>query len=130
MSDIKGFLYVGKGHDDTANNGLGADVARFVIVHKGREAEAASLANAFRADKDHLRARTGVVQWRADQVDEQIEKIKSRPDLADTLGQLARAKADLGGVSAASRNEFGKRASKVTAQPAPVRYKPHAGLRV
>ncbi|MDY0008205.1 MAG: hypothetical protein RBS08_00735 [Bdellovibrionales bacterium] len=130
MSDIKGFLYVGKGHDDSANNGLGADVARFVIVHKGREQEAESLANAFRGDKDHLRARTGVVQWRADQVDEQIEKIKSRPDLADTLGQLSRAKADLEGVSTASRNEFGKKAAKAKAPPPAVRYKPSAGLRI
>ncbi|MDP2205463.1 MAG: hypothetical protein Q8K65_04085 [Alphaproteobacteria bacterium] len=130
MSDIKGYLYVGKGHDDTANNGMGADVARFVIVHKGREAEAESLANAFRSvnAKDQLRVRTGVIQWRADQVDEQIEKLKSRPDLADTLGQLTRAKADLSGVSAAASNEFGKKAAKVTAVQPVRRARPAAGL--
>ncbi|GEM_PF-2556800 len=118
MSDIKGYIYVGKGHDDAAHNGLGADVARFVIVHKGREAEAESLANAFKSAKDHLRVRTGVVQWRAEQVDEQIEKLKSRPELADTLGQLMRAKADLSGVSAAASSEFGKKAVK-TVKPVP-----------
>ncbi|MFN7114927.1 MAG: hypothetical protein ACK4PK_11290 [Alphaproteobacteria bacterium] len=130
MSDIKGYLYVGKGHDDTANNGLGADVARFVIVHKGREAEAESLANAFRNvnAKDQLRVRTGVIQWRADQVDEQIEKLKSRPDLADTLGQLTRAKADLDGVSAAASSEFGRKAAKSVKPPAPVRQPRPAGL--
>lgn len=130
MSDIKGYLYVGKSHDESANNGIGADVARFVIVHKGREAEAESLANAFRNAhaKDQLRVRSGVIQWRADQVDEQIEKLKSRPDLADTLGQLTRAKADLSGVSAAASNEFGKKAAKTIKTPAPVRQHRPAGL--
>lgn len=128
MSDIKGYLYVGKGRDEHANNGMGADVARFVIVHKGREAEAESLANAFRSAKDHLRVRTGVIQWRADQVDEQIEKLKSRPELADTLGQLSRAKADLSGVSVAASNEFGKKAAKPVKPQAQVRHARPAGL--
>lgn len=128
MSDIKGYLYVGKGHDENANNGIGADVARFVIVHKGREAEAESLANAFRNAKDQLRVRTGVIQWRADQVDEQIEKLKSRPDLADTLGQLTRAKADLSGASTKASNEFGKKAAKTAKPPTPVRQPRPAGL--
>jgi hypothetical protein len=130
MSDIKGYLYVGKGHDDHANNGLGADVARFVIVHKGRETEATNLARAFQSAgaKDHLRVRTGVIQWRADQVDEQIEKLKARPDLAETLAQLTRAKADLNGVSAAASNEFGRKAAKPAAPAAAARRARPAGL--
>jgi len=113
MSDIKGYLYVGKGRDDHTNNGMGADVARFVIVREGHEAEAESLANAFRSAKDHLRVRTGVIQWRADQVDQKIKELESKKEFADTLGQLARAKADLSGVSVAARNEFGKKVAKI-----------------
>ena len=91
MSDIKGFIYAGKGRDETANNGLGADIAHFVVVHEGREAEADSLAKAFKdkAARGSLRVRKGMIQWRADQVDSQIKKLKSLPDMADTLPREA-----------------------------------------
>ena len=112
MSDIKGYQYVGKSFDENANQGLGAQVAHFVVVHKGRENEADSLANAFKAAKGTLRVRTGMVHWREDQVDEQIAKLKSLPQYADTLGQLTRAKADISGASAEASSQFAKSAGR------------------
>lgn len=129
MSDIKGFIYAGKGRDETANNGLGADIAHFVVVHEGREAEADSLANAFKAARGSLRVRKGMIQWRADQVDSQIEKLKSLPDMADTLSQLLRAQAELQGKEATT--SFGAKAGKKPAASAPRRTRTAAaGLHV
>jgi hypothetical protein len=120
MSDIKGYQYVGKSYDENANQGLGAQIAHFVVVHKGREAEADSLANAFKAAKGTLRVRTGMVHWREDQVDEQISKLKALPQYADALSQLTRAKADLSGASAEASNQFAKNASRTPKAAAPV----------
>lgn len=130
MSDIKGFIYAGKGRDETANNGLGADIAHFVVVHEGREAEADSLAKAFKdkAARGSLRVRKGVIQWRADQVDSQIKKLKSLPDMADTLSQLLCAQAELQGKKA-SPSFSAKAGRNAETTSAPRRKRPEAGLK-
>lgn len=114
MSDIQGYKYVSHSFDENANNGLGAKVAHFVVVHKGRENEANSLANAFKAAKDTLRVRSGMVHLRQDQVGEQISKLKSLPGRADTLGEFMKAQAAMQDASMKASSQFTQRASRGT----------------